>query len=89
MFGNGNIVDVTVPRVEIVDTVGAGDTFNAGFIAKLSENGLLTKKALSNIGKSDVREALENGARVAAITVSRSGANPPWAHELVSDEIED
>jgi len=89
LFGNGNIVDVTVPRVEIVDTVGAGDTFNAGFIAKLSENGLLTKKALSNIGKSDVREALENGARVAAITVSRSGANPPWADELVSDEIED
>lgn len=89
MFGDGDSVDVAAPRVEIVDTVGAGDTFNAGFIASLSENALLTKKALSNIGKSDVREALENGARVAAITVSKSGANPPWAHELVSDDIED
>jgi len=89
LLRDGNIVDVTAPRVKIVDTVGAGDTFNAGLIAKLSENGLLTKDGLSNIGESDVREALENGARVAAVTVSRSGANPPWAHELESNEIGD
>ncbi|MGB0439414.1 MAG: carbohydrate kinase, partial [Paracoccaceae bacterium] len=29
-----------------------------------------------------LRQALAHGARVAAITVTRAGANPPWAEEL-------
>ncbi len=40
------------------------------------------KDALNQIQDIDVRAALEFGAAVAAVTVSRSGANPPWAHEL-------
>ncbi len=79
---NGNVIDVPAQRVELVDTVGAGDTFNAGVLANLAENGFLQKDALNHIQESDVRTALEFGAAVAAVTVSRSGANPPWAHEL-------
>lgn len=80
---NGNVVDVPAQQVKLVDTVGAGDTFNAGVLANLAENGFLQKSALNQIQESDVRVALEFGAAVAAVTVSRSGANPPWAHELV------
>jgi fructokinase len=76
--------EVTVPaqRVEIVDTVGAGDTFNAGVLAKLYELGALQKPKLKTLSPDTLAQALEHGARVAAVTVSRAGANPPWADEL-------
>ena len=78
--------EVRVPseRVKTVDTVGAGDTFNAGVLAKLSAMGLLTKQALKHISPDDMRSALAFGAGVAAITVTRAGANPPWSHEVSS-----
>ena len=78
----GQRVDVPVRRVEVADTVGAGDTFNAGVLARLSQLGLLNKSALAEITPEAVRDALAYGAKVAAITVSRAGANPPWKHEI-------
>ena len=46
---DGTEVSVPVERVEVVDTIGAGDTFNAGVLAKLAELGLLIKDSLSAI----------------------------------------
>ena len=66
----------------VVDTVGAGDTFNAGVLASLHENGVLTKAAIADLGKDAIRDALRLGVRAAAVTVSRAGANPPWRDEL-------
>lgn len=76
------VVEVSSKLVEVVDTVGAGDTYNAGFLAKLSETNHLTKASLKSISVEALSEALAFGASVAAITVSRAGANPPWASEL-------
>lgn len=81
-FANGEKIAVPAQRVPIVDTVGAGDTFNAGVIAKLAEKNLLSKKELKQIDTAAMDDALRHGAAVAAVTVSRAGANPPWAHEL-------
>ena len=75
-------VEVASERVMVVDTVGAGDTFDAGVLASLKRNNLLTKAAVANLSDEAVREALALGARAAAVTVSRAGANPPWRHEL-------
>ncbi|UYV38305.1 carbohydrate kinase [Rhodobacteraceae bacterium D3-12] len=81
-LASGGQVLVPASLAEITDTVGAGDTFNAGVLAKLSELGLLHKAGLAELSENDLRSALAHGARVAAITVSRAGANPPWAGEL-------
>lgn len=81
-LADGIDVNVPAPRIKIADTVGAGDTFNAGFLAKLSELGELRKTTLKDLSPDSLRQALSHGARVAAITVSRAGANPPWAGEL-------
>ncbi len=65
-----------------VDTVGAGDTFNAGFLAKLDQMDVLTKKGVASLSETDIRSALELAVAASAVTVSRKGANPPWSHEL-------
>lgn len=81
-LADGQDVQVPALRTRITDTVGAGDTFNAGVLAKLSELGQLHKPGLAGLTTDVLRESLVHGARVAAITVSRAGANPPWAGEL-------
>lgn len=78
----GRLIEVASQPVAVVDTVGAGDTFNAGVLARLAENGCLARQTLNRIDDAILRQALEFGARVAAITVSRVGANPPWSNEV-------
>lgn len=73
---------VPATPVTVADTVGAGDTFNAGILAALHQRGALTKEAVANLDATTLTAALTMGIRAAAITVSRSGANPPWANEL-------
>lgn len=81
-LAGGGEVHVPAHKAEIADTVGAGDTFNAGVLAKLSELGALHKDGLARLDETTLEAALAHGARVASITVSRAGANPPWAGEL-------
>jgi len=69
-------------RVSVADTVGAGDTFNAGVLAALHAEGVLSKLGLVALPDRVLDAALMLGTRAAAVTVSRPGANPPWIHEL-------
>lgn len=81
-IGQAGKVEVPGVKVTVVDTVGAGDTVNAGILAWLHKAGKLSKEGLANLGEDDIAGALSLAVRAAAVTVSRAGANPPWEHEL-------
>lgn len=73
---------VPAPQVQVADTVGAGDTFNAGLLAGLHAADSLTRSDLDALPEPVLRDALTLGVRAAAVTVSRPGANPPRRAEL-------
>jgi len=81
-LADGLEAEIQSQKVDVVDTVGAGDTFNAGILAALDGMGKLTKHALGNLCEEELQAALSLGSRAAAVTVSRAGANPPWTEEL-------
>jgi len=81
-FSGEHTVEVDGETVTVADTVGAGDTFNAGILASLKRDGVLSKDAVKTLSAEAIGNALRLGAKAAAVTVSRPGANPPWANEI-------
>lgn len=70
------------PAVTVVDTVGAGDCFYAGFLAALDERGCLAAGAPAAPPAERLVEALAFGSRVTAHNLQRAGCQPPWRREL-------
>ncbi|MGR3321500.1 MAG: carbohydrate kinase family protein [Pseudooceanicola sp.] len=81
-LSDGAEVPVPARPVTPVDTVGAGDAFNAGVLSWLWRENQLTKARLRSLRPDALRAALDHGTHVAAISVTRAGANPPWSADL-------
>jgi fructokinase len=81
----GSQLTVPAAGINVVDTIGAGDTFAAAMIDALWTAGLLGathRTELADLSIQRWRPILECAVRAAGITVSRAGANPPWLAEL-------
>jgi fructokinase len=76
-------VEVPPVPVTVVDTVGAGDTFQAALLTWLAENGALAPAAPAALPAAALQAAIAFAARAAAITCSRRGADLPRRPELV------
>jgi fructokinase len=80
-------VDVRAPRIDVVDTVGAGDAFMSGLLDALAGAHLLgadRAEDLRAIRREGLEAAVRRATRVAAITCTRPGADPPTRSELAA-----
>lgn len=82
VLAGGRAVDVAVPPVAVVDTVGAGDSFLGAVLAHWSARG----HGRTELADCDeVLAAVQFGIGVSAITCGRVGADPPRAGELTPE----
>jgi len=83
-FVDGATLDVAAPPTDVVDTVGAGDSFMAAMLALLWEWDVVRggEGALAALDESRVELLLRGAVAAAAVTCSRRGANPPTRREL-------
>jgi fructokinase len=75
-------VSAAPQEIDVVDTVGAGDTFQAALLTALAERSLLQPTALRTLTRAAVQQALQFATLAAAITCSRRGADLPRRNEL-------
>ncbi|MEU0411748.1 carbohydrate kinase [Streptomyces griseorubiginosus] len=79
---DGAALPVPGEQVDVVDTIGAGDTVNAALLHGLATLDALAPAALTALRVDDWTRLLRFAARAAAITCSRAGAEPPYASEV-------
>jgi fructokinase len=79
---DGGEYSVPGERIDVVDTIGAGDTVNAALLHGLAARDALSEAALAGLGADGWTGLLRFAARAAAVTCSRAGAEPPYASEL-------
>ena len=75
-------VAAEAPKVNVVDTIGAGDSFQAALLYALHALGRIERDALNRTSAAELHRALSFASTCAAITCGRAGADPPRRAEL-------
>jgi len=76
---SGDTFTASVEPIKVIDTIGAGDSFNAGFLYYLDSKRYLQDK---NFDKRAIQDAVEFANKVARFTVSQKGVNPPRLDQI-------
>ncbi len=82
LFSNKHNLFAPAEETNVVDTIGAGDAFNAGFLASIYSQSLAGKMELFELGRNSMKHALCFANHVGALSTKKKGANPPWARDL-------
>lgn len=77
-----NEIEIPAQNIQVIDTIGAGDTFSAAFLAQLINQDVTSLQKLKTLEKTALEVMLNNCAHAAGITCSRQGANPPFRSEV-------
>jgi fructokinase len=75
-------IEVGAPAVDVVDTIGAGDSFQAALLFALHQLKRIERARLRTVGADDLRRALSFACKCAALTCTRAGADPPRRDEI-------
>jgi fructokinase len=76
------MVEVEAPAVDVVDTIGAGDSFQAALLFALRATGRIGAKSLACSDYGGLRRVLSFASSCAAFTCGRAGADPPRQDEI-------
>ncbi|OHV07119.1 carbohydrate kinase family protein [Kushneria phosphatilytica] len=83
----GDVIELPARRVEVVDTVGAGDTFQAALICWLEEHDCATPTGVASLGRESLETLLGFASRASALTCTRRGPDLPRRAELQGSEF--
>jgi fructokinase len=76
------MIEAEAPAVQVVDTIGAGDSFQAALLAALHRLGRIERPRLREITATELKRAVSFACKCAAFTCTRQGADPPRSREL-------
>lgn len=78
---SGEVVELPGVSVAVVDTIGAGDSFESGLLSGLADAGRLHPDTVARLSGDDIRPLLERAVMVSSMTCQRAGADPPTRDE--------
>jgi fructokinase len=83
-YKEGGPVEVQAPSVDVVDTIGAGDSFQAALLFALRVIGRIGTRSLAQIKPDEICRTLSFASSCAAFTCGRAGADPPRQSDVSS-----
>ncbi len=82
LFTRNHHISEQVPKIEVVDTVGGGDTLMGTILSWLINLGISSKDQIQNLDENKLEVMLRYSITAAAINCTRSGCNPPYPEEI-------
>lgn len=77
------IVHVPAVEIAVMDTVGAGDSFQSALLHGLNQHGAFEKSCLEQLSLKDLKDILQFSVFASGMTCTRKGADLPYARELL------